>query len=45
MHSKLAAMKQAFKEQLICQLLIETLSHLTELGGKRQLETCHWDLK
>ena len=38
-------MKQVFKEQLECQLLIETPSHLTALDVKRQLEICHWDFE
>ena len=45
MRSKLAAMKQVFKEQLICQLLISTPSQLTELDVERQLKNCHWDFE
>jgi len=45
MRSKLAAMKQVFKEQLICQLLITTPSQLTELDVERQLKNCHWDFE
>jgi hypothetical protein len=38
-------MKQVFKEQLICQLLISTPSQLTELDVERQLKNCHWDVE